>query len=450
MRVPPQGRGRRPPQSNNSPKGNTRTVVSKQPQQAKKPIIVGGDFELPFNLKERRLSDHIGRNLHRVNDMPPDMLRVSCPWVEISVPNYMLSYTGYKLCDESIKHIPQISSPADIPHIEIRALIVFRIKDTPGHISESFNVLCTKDETAKPFIQCMGGVVAAEVPKEDYPELLCEMVSSQSDISIKEWLPLSTFEYRYGRRVHFFIPKHLPDVLSPKEQVSKESTDDSKDTKVMIKPTKIPLLNLLVTRLAGIPRGTAELALAADTYYEFLRREMTQNVKKYLIKYAESRRVIDFEKAERRASLEDLKRKHADDHQNRKKLREEEDIISLEEWKKESWGLTMDEKDDIVAEHTREVAATRKKQDSELDNQYHSQREHIEKPPGNTVVERDHNTFSSFQILDRQKTGLVCIYLLSRVKVDSSVTSVVLECCCAYDIYILLAVKYFILRLSSL
>ncbi|KAJ9470283.1 hypothetical protein DIPPA_19967 [Diplonema papillatum] len=422
------------------------------------------EYELPFNVKDRTLAEHFSRHLHRISAVPSDLLTVTCAWVDQpmgKLPDVLENVVEIDVAEtENIAYTGGENDPDFEPEadrhsgkVELRALIACRTtKPTTRNALTGFDVFCARNQKEKAFLHAYGGYVDVGASPAAREAALTGFVRDQSSLAIDEWTPLVTFGYADGRSVAFYVPTRLSAgaVQLAKQQVTEKAKPapptpskpeakpddaaadaDNKDEsptaaaaaaaatastaeeekkepeveyETQVCASKVPLLNLLDRPLEGVPLPTAELALASDVLFEYLRREAVVKMKKLLDVYIEKKKISDAEAAKKAEIVEGIRQRRRDSHAEKKQARLDEDKERRAEWKKEVWGLTDDEKRQATREKEHALADERRAEDIAAEAAFNEELRKVDNPLGlklRDVVERDDEALAVYQMLDK-------------------------------------------------
>eukprot|EP01064_Diplonema_japonicum_P013632 TRINITY_DN21176_c0_g1_i1.p1 TRINITY_DN21176_c0_g1~~TRINITY_DN21176_c0_g1_i1.p1 ORF type:complete len:537 (+),score=112.30 TRINITY_DN21176_c0_g1_i1:27-1613(+) len=382
------------------------------------------EYELPYNTKERSPNEHFSRHLHRLTVMPRNLTKVISHWADVETGTTIPSIKEITTVSISSKHLtwsPDDSTASEENPVEVKALLVNHYSDTKSrHAMKYYDLIACKNlcQVDKPVIEAYGGAV----PKDDdaaMREFLTKRVKDHLgvDIDAGDWVRFVEFQYTDPvRKVVFFTPNtpqkyemHVRSAVDDTPQTADEEILEQLDNEaprtVKQQPTTVPMCNLVEQKIGSMPQPTVELALAADSLNEYLRRENASAVLKFLKEHVVRKRELDQEASERRDLVADLKRKKTDVLTERKKARTDQDAENKKEWEKIVWGLTLDEKRDILKVKENELSDERKVEDAKTEKQFKKDCDAVGTMGGKYEFtnERDEQAYSAFQYFDKQK-----------------------------------------------
>ena len=384
------------------------------------------EFDLPFQVKERTVSEHYSRHLHRMHVVPKNLARVAASWVDRPVASALPAaltrqhtlrfdtaavFNGASPPEQQVEQRTPLEFAGDVvvareerqamleaakaggdlspqtPAVaEVRALIALRtapeVADadaaTPAeeaverfvHPVKAVDLLVEKNLVGPAFFRAFGGEVEPAVLEAENgaaaEAALTGFVERGSGVRVERWFRLLELRYKSGRHVVFFCPEEMAGGTQVCPLPSFATVAGaSPERRVVVQPAKVPLCNMLEHRLAGagVPPETCELAFASDALYEYLKREAAARLPAALAACATRRAAAEAAQAARREVLEARRRVRRAERETLRGAREEEDAALQERWAAEVRGYTREEKAAITGAKTEAVQAARREED---------------------------------------------------------------------------------------
>ena len=257
-------------------------------------------WELPFHVKERSA---IEQHTRRGRPFVDDLLKVQQHWVSTEIgklwnkpPAQITVQTSLNTSSDS--EPPPATTTTPNGHVEIRAFFASGInEDRSLHVLRRIKCLACNNNG---IISAFGGTYPDENPTvEDEQKFLSEKVKEQTGLCIDEanWERLCSLEKRNGKRTTYYIPTtgfEGPIAI----------TGNNSSAGLPVTCTLIDLLDATVTPHPD-SHNMLELLMAADSFDEYLARDMISKAYSFLQENAKSKSAFDHQIASHRAAHQD-------------------------------------------------------------------------------------------------------------------------------------------------